>query len=49
MVDGATTAPPLLQEADLIGLMEKHGIGMYIHTYIHIYIQADMQTHTHTY
>lgn len=27
MVDGETTPPPLLQEADLISLMDKHGIG----------------------
>lgn len=27
MVEGRTTAPPLLTEADLIGLMDKHGIG----------------------
>lgn len=27
MIDGETKPPPLLSEADLIGLMEKHGIG----------------------
>ena len=27
MIEGETTPPPLLQEADLIALMEKHGIG----------------------
>lgn len=27
MVDGQTSAPKLLTEADLIALMEKHGIG----------------------
>ncbi|PIK49098.1 putative DNA topoisomerase 3-alpha [Apostichopus japonicus] len=27
MVDGETSSPPLLTEADLIALMEKHGIG----------------------
>ena len=27
MVDGETTAPSLLTEADLIALMDKHGIG----------------------
>lgn len=38
MVDGQTSPPQLLTEADLIALMEKHGIGRlqrlfsYIHT-----------------
>ncbi|KAL3195299.1 hypothetical protein MRX96_015777 [Rhipicephalus microplus] len=27
MAEGETTPPPLLREADLIALMEKHGIG----------------------
>lgn len=28
MIDGHTTAPNLLTEADLISLMDKHGIGI---------------------
>lgn len=35
MVDGQTSPPQLLTEADLIALMEKHGIGMYRETYVH--------------
>jgi len=27
MLEGETTPPPLLHEADLIALMDKHGIG----------------------
>jgi len=27
MIEGQTTPPQLLTEADLIALMEKHGIG----------------------
>lgn len=29
MIDGETSPPQLLTEADLISLMEKHGIGQY--------------------
>jgi len=29
MIDGQTSPPNLLTEADLISLMDKHGIGMY--------------------
>lgn len=29
MVEGETNPPSLLQEADLIALMEKHGIGQW--------------------
>lgn len=30
MVEGSTQPPHLLTEADLIALMEKHGIGIYL-------------------
>ena len=29
MIEGETNPPPLLSEADLIALMEKHGIGWF--------------------
>lgn len=29
MIDGETSPPKLLTEADLIALMDKHGIGMF--------------------
>ena len=33
MVDGQTSPPQLLTEADLISLMEKHGIGTSVNTH----------------
>ena len=38
MLEGETTPPPLLQEADLISLMEKHGIGQSIDMYSTLHI-----------
>ena len=34
MTEGETSPPPLLTEADLISLMEKHGIGIYHYVFI---------------
>jgi len=37
MIDGQTSPPNLLTEADLISLMDKHGIGIYILSLIYLY------------
>ena len=39
MVEGETSPPHPLQEADLIALMEKHGIGCY-HSFLRAVILA---------
>ena len=39
MVDGETSPPPLLTEADLIALMDKHGIGKSCHFLMQILMQ----------
>ena len=53
MLDGQTSPPQLLTEADLISLMEKHGIGTdtlthshtHTHTHTHLHTQAKRQTY----
>lgn len=41
MVDGQTSPPQLLTEADLIALMEKHGIGRL--QWLFLYVHEDMR------
>ena len=41
--EGQTEAPQLLTEADLIALMEKHGIGKYI-SIVHYITLSKIQT-----
>ena len=49
MVDGSTSPPPLLTEADLIALMEKHGIGKYCNLKFFIIIPELLKMLLHTY
>lgn len=57
MVDGQTSPPQLLTEADLISLMEKHGIGrVQTHTHTHmgdcvsnVYVCGSNHSKTHKY